>query len=74
MDNITIYPKNEKQKSLLESLLQEMKVRFEVKTTPSQSLLTHIEFITKINKSIEQAESGNTINLTEKQQEEFLGL
>ena len=29
MESITIYPKNEKQKSLLKALLEEMKVKFE---------------------------------------------
>ena len=28
MESITVYPKNEKQKSLLKSLLEELKVRF----------------------------------------------
>ena len=30
MESITIYPKNEKQKSLIKSLLEELKVRFEI--------------------------------------------
>lgn len=34
MERITIYPKNEKQQSLLTSLLKEMKVRFEIEYTP----------------------------------------
>jgi hypothetical protein len=30
MENITIYPKNEEQKLLLTSLLEEMKIRYEL--------------------------------------------
>jgi len=45
MDNITIYPENEKQKFLLESLFQEMKVRFEVRKSNNQTLLSQQEFI-----------------------------
>ena len=30
MESITIYPKNTKQKSLLKSLLEEMKIQFEI--------------------------------------------
>ena len=37
MESITIYPKNEKQKSLLKSLLEEMKVKFEISTTKEDS-------------------------------------
>lgn len=74
MDSITIYPKNEKQKSLLKSLLEEMKVRFEVGRSDDETLLSENEFIAKIDKSIKQAESGNTKKLTEDQQKEFLGL
>ena len=39
MESITIYPKNEKQKSLLKSLLQELKIRFEIEKNDNISLL-----------------------------------
>lgn len=74
MSSITIYPKNEKQQSLLQSLLEEMKVRFEVGKYEEQTLLSENEFIAKIDKSIQQAESGKTKKMDKDQQKQFLGL
>lgn len=74
MDSITIYPKNEKQKSLLKSLLEEMKVRFEMGQNDENVLLTEKEYVDKIDKSLQQAASGQTKKLDKKQQKEFLGL
>ena len=74
MDSITIYPENERQKSLLKSLLEEMKVRFEMGKSDEQTFLTEDEFIAKIDKSIKQAESGKTKNLAQNKQKKFLGL
>lgn len=74
MDSITIYPKDEKQKSLLKSLLEEMKVRFEIGKSDEETLLSEDEFIAKIDKSILQADSGKTKKLTKDQQKKFLGL
>lgn len=74
MESITIYPKNEKQKSLLKSLLEEMKVRFEVGKSDDQTLLTENEYIEKIDKSIQQADSGKTKKLAQNEQKQFLGL
>ncbi len=74
MDSITIYPKNEKQKTLLKSLLEEMKVRFEVGKSNQETLLSEIEFISKIDQSILQAASGKTKKLTQTEQKQFLGL
>lgn len=74
MESITIYPKNEKQKFLLKSLLEEMKVRFEVGKSEDQTLLTENEFIEKIDKSIKQADSGKTKKLSQNEQKQFLGL
>lgn len=73
MESITIYPKNEKQKSLLKSLLKEMKVRFEI-GKEDETFLSEEEFIAKIDKSIQQAASGKTKKLPKNQQKEFLGL
>ena len=73
MESITIYPKNEKQKSLLKSLLKEMKVRFEIGKEDEASL-SEEQFIAKIDKSIQQATSGKTKKLPKNQQREFLGL
>ena len=73
MESITIYPKDEKQKSLLKSLLEELKVRFEIGEN-DETLLSEEDFHKKIDKSIEQAESGKTTNISKDKQREFLGL
>ena len=74
MESITVYPKNEKQKSLLKSLLEEMKVRFEIAVSKDETLLSEKEFFAKIDKSITQAENGNTKPLSKDKQKEYLGL
>lgn len=74
MDSITVYPENEKQKVLLQSLLEEMKVRFEIGKSDDQTLLIENELIAKIDKSIQQAELGKTKVLDKEQQKQFLGL
>lgn len=71
---MTIYPRNAKQKFLLKSLLEEMKVRFEIATTNDETLLSEKDFFAKIDKSITQAENGNTKQLPKNKQKEFLGL
>lgn len=73
MESITIYPKDEKQKSLLKSLLEELKVRFEI-GEKDETLLSEEDFYKKIDKSIEQAESGKTKNLSKDKQKEFFNL
>jgi hypothetical protein len=74
MESITIYPKNEKQKSLLKSLLEEMKVRFEIASDKDDTLMSEQAFFEKIDKSIAQAEKGNTKTLSKDKQKELLGL
>jgi len=74
MESITVYPKNARQKSLLKSLLQEMKVRFEIETSKDETLLSEKDFFAKIDKSITQSENGNTKPLTKDKQKKFLGL
>ena len=74
MDSITIFPKDEKQKSLLKSLLEEMKVRFEVGHSTDKILLTESEFYEKIDRSIAQAERGDRKTITKEEQRELLGL
>ena len=73
MESITIYPKDEKQKSLLKSLLEELKVRFEM-GEKDETLLSEEDFYKKIDKSIEQAESGKTTNISKDKQREFFNL
>jgi uncharacterized protein YlxP (DUF503 family) len=74
MESITVYPKNEKQKSLLKSLLEEMKVRFEIATSKDETILSEKDFFSKIDESISQAENGKTKILSKDKQKEFLGL
>jgi hypothetical protein len=74
MESITIYPNNEKQRSLLKSLLEEMKVRFEITKDNDETLLSEEEFYSKIDKSIEQAQNGQTKVLSKEAQKELLGL
>lgn len=74
METITIYPQNEKQKTLLKSLLEEMKIHFEVVKSKDETLLSEKEFYTKIDKSLSQAELGKTKVLSKEQQKTLLGL
>lgn len=74
MDSITIYPKNQKQKSLLKSLLEEMKVRFEMGPNDEQVVLSEKDYVAKIDKSLNQLALGETKKLNKEQQKEFLGL
>ncbi len=73
MESITVYPKNEKQKSLLKALLEEMKVKFEI-TSNDDTLLSEKDFIKKIDNAILQVEQGKTVTLSKENQKEFLGL
>lgn len=74
MESITIYPKNDKQKHLLKSLLEEMKVRFEFGKPHDETLLSEKDFFKKIDKSIEEAEKGKVKKLDKNQQKKILGL
>lgn len=74
MESITIYPKNEKQNSLLKALLEEMQVRFEISKKGDDTLFSEKEFLTKIDRSIKQAELGQTRLLSKEDQKKILGL
>jgi hypothetical protein len=74
MESITIYPENEKQKTLLKYLLEEMKIRFEMVKTDDNPLLSEEDYYAKIDKSIKEADSGKTKILPKDKQKEFLGL
>mgnify|MGYP006173467027 CR=1 FL=1 len=43
MESIIIYPKNAKQKTLLKSLLEEMKIQFEIASTKDKTSLNEKE-------------------------------
>jgi hypothetical protein len=74
MESIIAYPKNEKQIYLLKSLLEEMKVRFEVAKFKDDTLLREKDFFEKIDKSISQAKLKKTKILSKNDQKAFLGL
>jgi hypothetical protein len=74
MESIIAYPKNEKQIYLLKSLLEEMKVRFEVAKFKDDTLLNEKDFFEKIDKSISQAKLKKTKILSKNDQKAFLGL
>ena len=73
MEIIKVYPKNQKQITLLKSLLEEMKVQFEVGKY-DETQMSETEFIKKIDQSIAQAESGQTHKLSKEEQKTLLGL
>ncbi len=66
--------KKAERQSMLKSILDEMKVRFEDATSTEETLLGEKDFFAKIDQSIAQAENGNTIPLPKSKQREFLGL
>jgi len=74
MESIIIYPKNAKQKILLKSLLEEMKIQFEIGSTKDETSLNEKEYYAKLDKSISQAENGKTKFLPKDKQKEFLGI
>lgn len=73
MESITIYPKSKKQKALLQSLLEEMKVHFEVSRSDDDTLMSEAEFYAKIDYSIKQAEEGNVVEYTPEMRQHFFG-
>jgi hypothetical protein len=74
MESIIIYPKNAKQKTMLKSLLEEMKIQFEIASTKDETSLNEEEYYAKLDKSISQAEAGKTKCLPNDKQKEFLGI
>ena len=74
MESIIIYPKNAKQKTMLKSLLEEMKIQFEIASTKDEISLNEKEYYAKLDKSISQSEAGKTKVLSKDKQKEFLGI
>jgi hypothetical protein len=72
MESIIIYSKNAKQKTMLKSLLEEMKIQFEIASTKDETSLNEEEYYAKLDKSISQAEAGKTKCLPKDKQKEFL--
>ena len=70
-----MYPKKKKQKNLLKSLLEEMKVKFEESTNMNEEAkMSKEDFYAKIDKSILQAKNGKTKTLSKDKQKEYLGI
>lgn len=74
MKSIIVYPKNEKQKNLLQSLLEEMKVSYIIDKAENNSKMTKEEFFQKIDSSLDEAEKGKTIKISKEDQKTLLGL
>jgi hypothetical protein len=72
MESIIIYSKHAKQKTMLKSLLEEMKIQFEIASTKDETSLNEEEYYAKLDKSISQAEAGKTKCLPKDKQKEFL--
>ncbi|NGM60845.1 hypothetical protein G5B30_02825 [Sphingobacterium sp. SGG-5] len=63
MESITIYPKSKKQQSLLKSLLEEMKVRFEIGKS-DDTAMSEEEFYKKIDLAKEDIKQGRYVEYT----------
>ncbi len=70
MESIIIYPTTKKQQNVLKSLLQEMKINFQIDDTQ----LTEEAFFAKVDKAKQQAKAGRVTRLAKKDQKAFLGL
>ncbi len=53
LESIIIYPKNAKQKTMLKSLLEEMKIQFEIASTTDEISLNEKEYYAKLDKFIQ---------------------
>jgi len=68
MNNLIVYPKNKNQQKLLESLLKEMRVHFEVEEA-DETLMTKEEFYAQI----EEAREGKVHKFTPELEKELFG-
>jgi hypothetical protein len=59
---------------MLKSLLEEMKIQFEIASTKDETSLNEEDYYAKLDKSISQAEAGKTKCLPKDKQKEFLGI
>jgi len=75
MNSLVIYPSTEQQFSLIQLLMNEMKVRFSVKneTETDDSLFTEEAYFAMLDERIKNAEQGNYTTIRSKQElEHFL--
>ena len=63
MENILVFPSSEKEKSLIEELLQKMKVKF--KNLKDDKVLLSEEEVKSIEEGLEDFENGNHISSEE---------
>jgi len=70
MDSLVIYPTTAQQFSLIQSLMEEMKVRFSVKKEKKKddSLFTKEAYFAMLDERIKSAEQGNYITIGNKQE------
>ncbi|MGC4128456.1 MAG: hypothetical protein QM564_02615 [Bergeyella sp.] len=73
MESVIVYPKSKKQKSLLKSFLEEMKIRFEVTEKEDDTLMTEEEFYAKIDRAIKDAEEGKVVEYTPEMRKKLFG-
>ena len=73
MESITIYPKSKKQQSLLKSLLEEMKVHFEIGKSDDKVAMSEEEFYAKIDRAKEQIEQGEYVEYTPELRQKLFG-
>ena len=66
MDSLVIYPTTEQQSSLIQSLMEEMKVRCSVRKEKKKddSLFTKEDYYAMLDERIKNAEQGNTVVYT----------
>lgn len=72
MENIIVYPKNKKQQTLLQSMLKEMNIRFEIEED-DDTRMTKEEFYAKIEKAKQEAREGKLHRLTPELEKELFG-
>jgi uncharacterized protein YlxP (DUF503 family) len=71
MKSITIYPKNEKQRSLLTSLLEEMKVRFDIQESEENLSLEQKQGIDEALVSLENGEGQSHDSVMKETKEKY---
>lgn len=69
-DVLIVHPSNEEQVTVLKAFLEALKIRFEF----SKDEAYNPEFVAKILKSKEQANTGNVTRIKKENLKEFLGL
>lgn len=74
MSNLIVYPRTEHQLSLLQALLQELNIKFELTAVQDETQLSEDAFYARIDRAANQAANGQSHLLPKGKQQEFLGL